>query len=210
MLELDHALIAVPDLGRAARELEARHGLVALEGGRHPGWGTANRIVPLGDTYIELIAVVDRDEAAGSAFGRFVAAAGAEQARPLGWAVRTHAMDEVAARLGLAVSSGSRAGRDGGTVRWRLAGVEEAAAEPHLPFIVEWAPDTTLPGRAPAAHRDAPLRIVELRLEGNAERLREWLGGASLPVSVREGAPGLAGIRLEGAAGEILLGGEPF
>jgi hypothetical protein len=139
-----------------------------------------------------------------------VAAAGAEQARPLGWAVRTHAMDEVAARLGLAVSSGSRAGRDGGTVRWRLAGVEEAAAEPHLPFIVEWAPDTTLPGRAPAAHRDAPLRIVELRLEGNAERLREWLGGASLPVGVREGAPGLAGIRLEGAAGEILLGGEPF
>ena len=42
------------------------------------------------------------------------------------------------------------------------------------------------------------------------DRLREWLGDDSLPVSVREGASGLAGIRLEGAAGEILLGADPF
>jgi len=40
----------VADLRAAAQELEARHGLVAVEGGRHPGWGTANRIVPLGES----------------------------------------------------------------------------------------------------------------------------------------------------------------
>jgi hypothetical protein len=51
-LELDHVLIAVSDLAAAAREIEVRYGLVSIEGGRHPGWGTANRIVPLGETYL--------------------------------------------------------------------------------------------------------------------------------------------------------------
>ena len=32
-------LIAVTDLAGAARNLEERHGLASVEGGRHPGWG---------------------------------------------------------------------------------------------------------------------------------------------------------------------------
>jgi hypothetical protein len=48
-MELDHVLIGVTDLAAAARELEARCGLVSVEGGSHPHWGTANRIVPLGN-----------------------------------------------------------------------------------------------------------------------------------------------------------------
>ncbi len=51
-VEFDHVLIAVPDLASAGQELEARHGLASVEGGRHPAWGTANRIVPLGDSYL--------------------------------------------------------------------------------------------------------------------------------------------------------------
>ena len=60
------------DLAAAAEEIEARHGLASIEGGRHPGWGTANRIVPLGEAYLELVAVVDEAEAAQSPFGRWV------------------------------------------------------------------------------------------------------------------------------------------
>ena len=41
-------------------------------GGRHPGHGTANRIVPLGSSYIELMAVVDRVEADSSPLGSWV------------------------------------------------------------------------------------------------------------------------------------------
>jgi hypothetical protein len=55
-LELDHILIAVADLAAAGHEIEERHGLASIEGGRHPGWGTANRIVPLGDAYNVLVA----------------------------------------------------------------------------------------------------------------------------------------------------------
>ncbi len=58
-MQLDHILIAVTDLAAAAEELEARYGLASVAGGRHPSWGTANRIVPLAETYLELVAVID-------------------------------------------------------------------------------------------------------------------------------------------------------
>ncbi len=79
-MQLDHVLIAVgPDLVAAADEFEVCYGLASVEGGRHPGWGTANWIVPLGDSNLELVAVVDQVEAAESVFGRW---SGAVPSRP--------------------------------------------------------------------------------------------------------------------------------
>ena len=205
VLKLDHVLIAVSDLAAAAREIEARHGLAAIEGGRHPDWGTANRIVPLGDASLELVAVVDEAEAAQSAFGRWVAGVHPGLARPLGWAVRTHQLDDVARRLDLPVQVGSRTGRDDRLMRWRLAGIEQAAADSSLPFFIEWAHGTSLPGRAPATHRAGAVRIAKLQLDGDADRLTAWLGGHRLPITVRAGAPAVAGILLTVAAGEIAL-----
>src|SRR5207247_9143223 len=72
-VELDHVVIAVRDLTGAARAMDATFGLASIEGGRHPGRGTANRIVPLGDAYLELVTVVDEAEAGQSPFGRWVA-----------------------------------------------------------------------------------------------------------------------------------------
>ncbi len=194
------------DLAAAGWEIEARHGLASIEGGRHPGWGTANRIVPLGETYLELVAVVDESEAAQSPFGRWVAGAHPEAAQPLGWAVRTHRLDDVARRNGLTVDAGSRTGRDGRVIRWRVAGIGEAAAEPSLPFFIEWAAGTSLPGHAAASHRDGTVQIAELQLDGDADRLSAWLGDHRLPITVRPGAPAFAGIVLTGATGEIVLG----
>lgn len=44
MLAIDHVLLPVRDLALAASEIESRYGLASIEGGRHPAWGTANRI----------------------------------------------------------------------------------------------------------------------------------------------------------------------
>ena len=85
--QIDHVLIPVDDLAAAGASVTALHGLTSTEGGRHPAWGTANRLIPLGDTYVELIEVVDRDVAALSGFGRWIL--GATVGQPLGWAVRT-------------------------------------------------------------------------------------------------------------------------
>jgi len=206
-VHLDHVVIAAADLSAAARELEARHGLLSVEGGRHPGWGTANRIVPLGDAYLELVAVADPAAAAASAFGAWVAAGVASGGGPLGWAVRTDRIDDVAQRLGLTVADGSRSTRSGDMLRWRLAGVEQAAAEPCLPFFIEWGAGTPLPGRAAAAHPAGAVRVARLELAGAPERLAWWLGAHELPVVVRRGPPAVERIVLAAGAREIVLGG---
>jgi hypothetical protein len=178
-------VIAVADLAEAGDDLEARYGLISVEGGRHP-WGTANRIVPLGDSYLELVAVVDHVAAAENPFGSLVAAA-TGPLELVGWAVRTDDLERAAGRLGLSIAVGSR-----GNLRWRTAGLETAAAEPSLPFFIEWEPGLPHPGRGGTA------QLVELRLEGDADRLGSWLGPHELPITIRPGVPRVAGVVLEG------------
>ena len=52
---------AVPSIAPAAEHLLAHHGLLALDGGVHPAWGTRNAIIPLAGAYIELVEVSDPD-----------------------------------------------------------------------------------------------------------------------------------------------------
>ncbi len=208
-MQIDHALFAVNDLHAAAQEFEARHGLSSIEGGRHPGWGTANRIVPLGDAYLELVTVIDQTEAAQSLFGRWVASAAGTLSGPFAWAVRTQRLDDIAHRLGLTVSTGSRVDRSGRPLRWRVAGLERAANEPSHPFFIEWEAGTPLPGRAPRTDQRGPLAIGSLRLSGDSDRLTGWLGRHDLPVTVCPGPPAVTGITLTGSEGEIVLGDAP-
>jgi len=203
-MELDHVLIPLADLSSAVTEFEGRYGLVSVEGGRHADWGTANRIVPLGDNYLELVAVVDPAEASQSAFGRWVANARAGQ--PLGWAVRTEDLGAVAGRLGLSVGSGSRFAATGELLRWRIAGVERAMAEPWLPFFVEWAAGGRLPGRLDVGHPAAATGIKRLIVAGEPKRLSSWLDGHRLPVTLADGGSGVIGVVLSTRSGEIVVG----
>jgi len=154
--------------------------------------------VPLGETYLELIAVVDEAEAAASPFGGWVARA---RPGPLGWAVRTGDLDPVAQRLELTVSAGSRATPSGEILRWRSAGIMEAAAEPCLPFFLQWDEGAPFPGRVTTASAG----VERLELSGDADRLSEWLGPHVLPAVVRPGAPALERVVLATAAGEVVL-----
>ena len=204
-MQLDHVLIAVADLGPAGLEIEERHGLTSVEGGHHPAWGTANRIVPLGDSYLELIAVIDADMASQSPIGRWVASAASTALRPLGWAVRTPNFDEVALRLGLTIQAGSRRTPDGDELRWRTAGLDQAAAEPSLPFFIDWGPGTQLPGRAEIHHAAGAAKIARLALSADAGRLADWLGDHHLPIVVSAGKPAVTAIYIAVDGGETML-----
>jgi hypothetical protein len=200
-VEIDHVLIATRDLAEAARELGARYGLRSVAGGRHPGWGTENRIVPLGEAYLELVAVANLEEAGDTAFGQWVASAGPDLLRPLGWAVRPNDLDDMAGRHGLGVTSGARVTPTGERVAWRTAGVGRAAAEPSLPFFIEWEPGSRFPGSVDSAGA----RLAGLLLEGDPERVAAWLGRHDVPVEVRPGAPAVVAVTVGTAAGEAVL-----
>jgi hypothetical protein len=100
-------IYATSDLDAAQARIESELGLAVLPGGRHTGLGTHNRIVPLGDGYLELLAVLDREEAEASDLGRAILHAGEGLA---GWAVAVDDVDAVARRLGLRVTTISATG----------------------------------------------------------------------------------------------------
>lgn len=54
---LDHIIIGVNNLEQATKTFSERLGLIASGGGIHPAGGTANRIIVIGATYLELITV---------------------------------------------------------------------------------------------------------------------------------------------------------
>jgi hypothetical protein len=200
-LKIDHVLLAVPELDTAARVLMFGHGLDSYEGGRHPGWGTANRIVPLGESYLELITVVDEVQADASSFGRWIAEASRHKGNALGWCVRPADLSATASRLGLAVEHGARQRPDGTTVEWCIAGLEEAARRPYLPFFIGWRDPATFPGRTerPAAS----LRSIEVECEPS--ELETWLGPHALPLKQRPGDGRVAAVVFAGARGPVRL-----
>ena len=56
MLTFDHIAIACTDLAEGVAWVEARLGVALGQGGRHPRYGTHNRLLRMGDLYLEVIA----------------------------------------------------------------------------------------------------------------------------------------------------------
>ena len=207
MLRIDHVIYGVRDLDAAAERLWRDHALGSVAGGRHAGQGTANRVVPLGDGYVELMAVVEPAEAAESTFGRWLEVAVAGGDRLVGWVLATDDLDGVASRLELPVATGSRTRPDGVSVAWRMAGVEKTMADPSLPFFIQWeVPPDLHPGRMEVDHGVRPSGISWIEVCAPKVKLSEWLAGEPLPVRVDEhGTPSLRAIGIATAKGEIVL-----
>ena len=199
-------MYATRDLDEAAVRFREELGLDSTEGGRHERWGTANRIVPLGDQYLELIAAVDEATASANGFGRDVLELAASGGGWLTIAAATDDIESVASRLGLDVGTGSRMRPDGEVVRWRMAGLEDPRREPWMPFFLTWdIPVDLHPGRARADHGVRAEGIAWVETAGDAERLRDWLGGEELPIRVIEGEPGLRRVGVATSDREIVI-----
>lgn len=182
-MRIDHVIYATADLESATARLETELGLPVAGGGRHDGLGTENRVIALGRGYVEVLAIADAREAAGSALGRAVAAR-IEAAGDglIGWAVAVDDVAAVAERIGVEVTT---IGRQGMTAR--LAGLAEAMAEPGYPFFIERAAGVADPG----ASSEGP-GIEWVEVAGHQGRLAAWLGDADeLPVRIVGGEPAL-------------------
>src|SRR5262249_5878182 len=120
----------------------------------------------LGGAYLELVAVVDEDDAAGSGSGRWVAASHPDPLQLPGWAVRTDGLDALAQRLDLHVSLGSRMGPGGSVAPWRLADCIDGTGWPPIPSP---ARQSLRLGSVPYARVNTPQSVVARRfLEAGA------------------------------------------
>ena len=207
MIELDHVIVAVGDLAAAAERFERDHGLSSIEGGRHRGLGTGNRIVPLGTSYVELMAVVDEAEAESSPLAQWVLETCADGDRLGALCLRTDDAGEVAARLGTPALEMSRVRPDGIELRWKLAGLEQTLADPSLPFFIQWyAPPSHQPGATPVEHRSGAHGIEWVELACDEQTLRDRLGDARVDVRAVGGDGGVRRAGIATPGGTLVLG----
>jgi hypothetical protein len=179
-VRIDHVIYATTNLDAASSWIEAQTGVEAVQGGRHEGLGTKNRIVPLGGGYIEVLAVDDPDEAARSIFGAALMARIAGEGEGLfGWAAAVEDLEGTAERLATAITTIRREGLSA-----RLTGLAEAMREPNLPFFVQRDPGVPDPGT-----RGDAGGITWIEVGGKAARLKQWLGDGELPVRTVGGQP---------------------
>lgn len=207
MLRIDHVVLAVRDLEASSERLWDEHGLRFVAGGRHPRWGTANMIAPLGSDYVELLAVVDEAVGSETVLGRTLLELSSAGDRWFSACLADDDVEATAARLGLTVQPGSRTRPDGQEVRWRGAGIEERGEDLWLPFFISWdVPPELHPGAGRAEHRVDARGIAWVEVGGDEERLRDWLGGADAPIRVVGGDRRVhaVGVGFRGG-GEIVL-----
>lgn len=135
---LDHIIIGVNNLERATEIFADHLGLLASGGGNHPSGGTANRIIVIGDTYLELITVREPAEAQQSMINRL--------AKGDGYLNFVLTSDDIEAdsaamrRRGVAIigpNPGQLNAAGGRSRAWSRTDVHQPDLTQHYPFLIQ-------------------------------------------------------------------------
>lgn len=210
---IDHLLWAVLDLDDGMADIERRCGVAPQVGGRHPGIGTHNALLGLGDAcYLEIIAL-DPSQDVISGLGQGLV--GLQRPKLLTWCAAAEDLAAVAARardLGLSpspITAMQRRRPDGELLSWRLLFLEGHDFGPTVPFFIDWR-GSEHPSRsvAPGCRLDA-LVLGHPRPEP-LQRLCEQLLPTPEPrLRYRTDVDAGLSARLTCPSGEVQLG-KPF
>ena len=151
---LDHILLGCNDLDRGIELVEENTGVRPAIGGVHPGRGTRNALLSLGERrYLEIIA----PDPAQSEIVHYSQLRSMTDPRLIGWAVHPPDIAAIAKQLRenkvefKGPDDGSRKRPDGRVLTWKRVNL---ADDRHglLPFFIEWSADSVHPSK------DAPKR----------------------------------------------------
>ncbi|HEV2395886.1 MAG TPA: VOC family protein [Candidatus Sulfotelmatobacter sp.] len=200
---LDHILLGSSDLDAGVAFVKEHTGVAPAYGGVHPGRGTRNALVSLGEEhYLEIIASDPAQPGSPDTYGLKKLAV----PRLVGWAAHPGNLDVVAGRLRAASiafdgpAPGERKRPDGRVLRWKTLRLRDDQAG-LLPFFIEWSADTVHPSA------DAPpgckILLFELSAPDDAE-LRRVCTLIGLDVAITHGErPGLLA-RIVGPGGRLM------
>ena len=139
---LDHILWATPDLAEGTKQIAELLGVQPEVGGKHPGFGTRNSLLSLGDEiYLEIIAP-DPEQDLKDNRGEQLAALTKPQL--LTFAVRTFDMKRVEKRVaeaGLDTQGAiamSRRHPEGHLLEWQVLRLEDHPWGDVMPFFIDW------------------------------------------------------------------------
>jgi len=146
---LDHIILGCNDLDRGIALVEENTGVRPAIGGVHPGRGTRNALLSLGERrYLEIIAPDPKQ----SQIVHYPQLRSMTDPRLIGWAVHPPDIAAVAKQLRenkiafTGPDDGSRKRPDGRVLTWKTVNL---ADDRHglLPFFIEWSADTVHPSK---------------------------------------------------------------
>ena len=204
---LDHILLGCSDLDKGIAFVERRTGVRASVGGVHPGAGTRNALLSLGELhYLEIIAP-DPGQSGLKAEPTSVLRTLRHLPAPriVGWAAHTDDIEALAGRLrqaGIgfhAPVQGSRRRPDGRTLNWRSLKPDDDRGG-LIPFFIQWGADSMHPSRDAAAG----CSLDEFTLAGpKPEELKTLLRQLSIEAQVDNAAAPLVRARITGPGGSV-------
>lgn len=201
MVGIDHLAVVAGTLDAGCAWVEAVLGLPLVAGGKHPHMGTHNRLLRLGDLYLEVIAI-DPDAPAPN-WPRWFGLDGFNGPPRLAhWVAACEDLDAALAEA--PAGAGQAVDLARGDLRWRM-GVTAMGQLPFdglFPALIQWLGPHPAP-RLP----DSGARLAGLDLaHPDAAALAAALAGLTDPrVSIAAGPPALRA-RIETPAGPRLLG----
>lgn len=159
MLRLDHLAVSAGSLAEGVAWVEAALGVPMAAGGVHPLMGTHNRLLSLGDLYLEVIAV-DPDAPAPAWPRWFDLDRFAGPPRLTNWVARC---DDLEAELSVSpAGAGKPVALARGAYRWQMAVPDDGRLpfDGGFPALIEWQgaahPSQALP--------DQGIRLVSLEI----------------------------------------------
>ena len=200
---LDHLLLGCNDLDKGIAFVEQKLGVRAAFGGVHPGRGSRNALLALGERkYLEIIAPDPKQpESADQRELHLI-----KTPKLIGWAAHVDDIEAVKSKLTAAkigfnpVLAGQRQRPSGQTLRWKALSLSDDKGG-LLPFFIEWSKESPHPSTdAPAGCRLEKFEIsTPDGLLAEAKRLE-------LDVSVVKAASSLHAV-LSGPGGKLTLPG---
>jgi Glyoxalase-like domain len=206
---LDHILLGSSDLDRGIAFVEERVGVRAAVGGVHPGRGTRNALLSLGDrNYLEIIAPDPaQDKVPDFALPLLNLLKSLQSPLLVGWAAHPGDIEALAARLrkdGIAFDGprlGSRQRPDGRLLKWKTLNLAHDYSGV-LPFFIEWDADSPHPSTdAPKGCQLERLGLVDPDPEG----LKQTCARLGLEVPIERGERPHLEARIRGAKGVLEL-----
>ena len=203
---LDHILLGCPDLDTGIAFLQPRTGVKAVFGGVHPGRGTQNALLSLGERqYLEIIA--PDPQQADTANSLTLALRALREARLVGWAAHPGELRAFAKKLreeGFAFEGptpGSRKRPDGRLLEWQTLHLQDDRSG-LLPFFIAWQADSP----HPASNAPEGVQLTRFELASpTRETLKKIATRLSLDVAVVQSEKPQIRAALAGPAGKLDL-----
>jgi hypothetical protein len=188
MNKVDHIIYATPDLELGMARIEELLGVRPIAGGKHPGYGTRNALLSLGDdVYLEIIG--PDPEQPEPERSRVFRVDEIESPRLTTWVAKEDNLEsriESAAKGGLqfgGILSGGRRAPDGSFLAWRVSDPQVVNGDGVVPFLIDW-------GETPHPATTAPRggTLLSLRAEHpDPEAVRLLLSAAGLDLPLESG-----------------------